>query len=61
MKLTDITKEGMYDRLVGEINKDVFRTIKAAMAGSGTQQKPKSSKGMRFVKTQSQLLRLVIC
>ena len=35
----------MYDRLVGEINKDLFRTIKAAMAGSGTQQKPKKFKG----------------
>ena len=45
MKLTELLKEGMYDRLVGEINKDLFRTIKAAMAGSGTQQKPKKFKG----------------
>ena len=45
MKLTELLKEGMYDRLVGQINKDVFRTIKAAMAGSGTQEKPKKFKG----------------
>ena len=45
MKLKDILLEGMYDKLVGEINKDVFRTIKAAMAGSGTQEKPKKFKG----------------
>ena len=45
MKLKEILLEGMYDRLVGEINKDLFRTIKAAMAGSGTQQKPKKFKG----------------
>ena len=45
MRLTELLKEGMYDRLVGQINKDVFRTIKAAMAGSGTQQKPKKFKG----------------
>ena len=35
----------MYDRLVGEINKDLFKTIKSAMVGSGTQQKPKKFKG----------------
>ena len=45
MKLKQILLEGMYDRLVGEINKDLFRTIKAAMAGSGTQEKPKKFKG----------------
>lgn len=45
MKLTQILLEGMYDRLVGQINKDVFRTIKAAMGGSGTQEKPKKYKG----------------
>ena len=45
MRLTELLKEGMYDRLVGQINKDVFRTIKAAMAGSGTQEKPKKFKG----------------
>ena len=45
MKLTELLKEGMYDRLVGQINKDVFKTIKSAMAGSGTQQKPKKYKG----------------
>ena len=45
MRLTELLKEGMYDRLVGQINKDVFKTIKAAMAGSGTQEKPKKFKG----------------
>jgi hypothetical protein len=45
MKLTELLKEGMYDKLVGEINKDIFKTIKAAMAGSGTQQTPKKYKG----------------
>lgn len=45
MKLTDLLNEGMYDKLVGEINRDIFKTIKAAMAGSGTQQLPKKYKG----------------
>ena len=45
MKLKEILLEGMYDRLVGEINKDLFKTIKSAMVGSGTQQKPKKYKG----------------
>jgi hypothetical protein len=45
MKLKEILLEGMYDKLVGEINKDLFKTIKSAMMGSGTQQKPKKFKG----------------
>ena len=45
MKLKEILLEGMYDKLVGEINKDLFKTIKSAMVGSGTQQKPKKYKG----------------
>lgn len=45
MKLKEILLEGMYDKLVGEINKDLFKTIKSAMLGSGTQQKPKKYKG----------------
>jgi len=45
MKLTQILLEGMYDKLVGEINKDLFKTIKSAMGGSGTQEKPKKYKG----------------
>jgi len=45
MKLKEILLEGMYDKLVGEINKDLFKTIKSAMVGSGTQQKPKKFKG----------------
>ena len=45
MKLTQILLEGMYDKLVGEINKDLFKTIKSAMSKSGTQEKPKKYKG----------------
>ena len=45
MKLYNLLLEGMYDKLVGEINKDIFKTIKSAMAGSGTQEKPKKYKG----------------
>lgn len=45
MKLKEILLEGMYDKLVGEINKDLFKTIKSAMIGSGTQEKPKKYKG----------------
>ena len=45
MKLSKILLEGMYDKLVGEINKDLFKTIKSAMNGSGTQEKPKKYKG----------------
>ena len=45
MKLKEILLEGMYDKLVGEINKDLFKTMKSAMVGSGTQQKPKKFKG----------------
>jgi len=50
MKLIDLLNEGMYDKLVGEINKDIFKTIKAAMAGGGTQQKPKKYKGYPIYK-----------
>lgn len=35
----------MYDKLVGEINKDIFKTIKTAMLKSGTQESPKNYKG----------------
>jgi len=45
MKLKDLLIEGMYDKLVGQINKDVFNKIKSAMNGSGTQEKPKKFKG----------------
>ena len=45
MKLKDLLIEGMYDKLVGIINKDVFRMIKSAMNGSGSQDKPKKFKG----------------
>lgn len=45
MKLKEILLEGMYDKLVGEINKDLFKTIKSAMGKSGTQEKPKKFKG----------------
>ena len=45
MKLKQLILEGMYDKLTGEINKDVFKTIKNAIKGSGTQEKPKKFKG----------------
>ena len=45
MKLKDIILEGMYDKLTGQINKDVFKTLKNAIKGSGTQEKPKKFKG----------------
>ena len=58
MKLTELLKEGMYDRLVGQINKDVFKTIKSAMAGSGTQQKPKKYKGYEVRKDPMPTVRI---
>lgn len=45
MKLKQLIIEGMYDKLTGEINKDVFKTMKNAINGSGTQEKPKKYKG----------------
>ena len=45
MKLKNLILEGMYDKLTGEINKDVFKTLKNAIKGSGTQEKPKKFKG----------------
>ena len=45
MKLISLIIEGMYDKLVGQINKDIFKTIKSAMVKSGTQEKPKKFKG----------------
>jgi hypothetical protein len=45
MKLISLIVEGMYDKLVGEINKDIFKTIKSAMVSSGTQETPKKYKG----------------
>lgn len=45
MKLISLIVEGMYDKLVGEINKDIFKTIKSAMVKSGTQESPKKYKG----------------
>ena len=45
MKLISLIIEGMYDKLVGEINKDIFKTIKSAMLKSGTQESPKKYKG----------------
>ena len=45
MKLKQIILEGMYDKLTGEINKAIFKKVKDAMNGSGTQEKPKKYKG----------------
>jgi hypothetical protein len=45
MKLKNLILEGMYDKLTGEINKAVFKKVKDAIKGSGTQEKPKKYKG----------------
>lgn len=45
IKLKNILLEGKYDRLVGTINKAVFKAMKSAIGGSGTQEKPKKYKG----------------
>lgn len=45
MRLKDIILEGMYDNLTGQINKDIFKTLKNAINGSGTQDKPKKYNG----------------
>jgi len=45
IKLKNILLEGRYDRLVGTINKAVFKSMRSAIAGSGTQEKPKKYKG----------------
>ncbi len=45
MKLNEILLEGMYDKLVGKINKDLFKTIKSAVGVSGTTENPKKYKG----------------
>ena len=45
MKLKDIILEGKYDKLTGQINKDIFKAMKNAIKGSGTQEKPKKYKG----------------
>jgi len=58
MKLKDILLEGMYDKLVGQINKDVFRTLKSAMKGSGTQEKPKKYKGYEVRKDPMPLTKI---
>ena len=45
MKLKELILEGMYDKLTGEINKGIFKTLKSAIKGSGTQENPKKYKG----------------
>ena len=45
MKLKDLILEGMYDKLTGDINKAIFKKVKDAIKGSGTQEKPKKYKG----------------
>lgn len=50
VKLVELLNEGMYDKLVGEINRDIFKTLKSALAGSGTQEKPKKYKGYQVHK-----------
>jgi len=45
MKLKNLILEGMYDKLTGDINKAIFKKVKDAIKGSGTQEKPKKYKG----------------
>lgn len=45
MKLKDLILEGMYDKLTGDINKAIFKKVKDAIKGSGTQENPKKYKG----------------
>ena len=45
MKLKQLILEGMYDKLTGDINKAIFKKVKDAIKGSGTQEKPKKYKG----------------
>jgi hypothetical protein len=45
IRLKHLIVEGMYDKLTGEINKDIFKTIKKATKGSGTEENPKKYKG----------------
>ena len=45
IKLKNILLEGMYDRLTGTINKAIFKAMRSAIGGSGTQEKPKKYKG----------------
>ena len=56
MKLKDLILEGMYDKLTGQINKDVFKTLKNALKGSGTQEKPKKFKGYEVRKDPIQMV-----
>jgi len=45
VRLRHLIVESMYDKLTGEINKDIFKTMKNAIKGSGTQERPKKYKG----------------
>ena len=50
IKLKDIILEGMYDRIVGKVNKELFKSIKDAMKSSGTEEDPKPYKGYNIRK-----------
>ena len=50
MKLLELLVEGMYDKVVGEVNKKLFSTIKDAMKSSGTPEDPKPYKGYHIRK-----------
>jgi len=50
MKLRDLILEGMYDKVVGQVNKKLFNTIKDAMKSSGTPEDPKPYKGYHIRK-----------
>jgi len=45
MKLKALILEGMYDKITGQVNKKIFKVVKDAMKGSGTEEDPKQYKG----------------
>ena len=50
IRLTDIILEGRYDRIVGKVNKALFKSIKDAISSSGTEEDPKPYKGYQVRK-----------
>lgn len=50
IKLSKLLIEGAYDKVVGEVNKAVFKKIKDALSGAGTYEKPKKYKGYTIYK-----------
>lgn len=50
MKLKSLILEGMYDKVVGMVNKKLFKVVKDAMKSSGTPEDPKPYKGYNIRK-----------